>query len=254
MNEIAGHVEEGVLQALADGELDAAAAERVERHLIDCAACRDELDSLHQASLALSGALRELDRPATATTPFRPAVARRSAAWSGWDALPRAAVLVLGLAAAASATIPGSPVRDWMESLIPREPDAVASRAGDAPIESAGAAPQPAELSEAGVSVAAENGAIRVAVTEAGAGLLVTAVLTDGERGGVYATGPAAGARFTTGPGRIGVAGAESGGLRVEIPRGAATASLSVNGRVYVTKDGDSLRLADPATGRRIRE
>lgn len=249
MNEIAGHVEEGVLQALADGELDAAAAERVERHLSDCAACRNELDALHQASLALSGALRELDRPVMAPTPFRAPAARRSPSWSGWSALPRAAVLVLGVAAAASATIPGSPVRNWMESLIQREPNAVASRASDATIESAGAPPQAVVSPEAGVSVAAEGGAIRVVVTDAGTGLLVTAVLADGDRGGVYATGPAAEARFTTGPGRIDVQGAESGGVRVEIPRGAASATLTVNGRVYVTKDGDSLRLADPARG-----
>lgn len=241
MNNILQHVDEGELQSLIDGELDAPAADRVEAHLTECGACRAEVDSLQQASMALSGALRELDRPAVAVPPFRAPAARPAAMAGGWGALPRAAVLVLGLAGAASAAIPGSPVRAWVESLA-------GERAAETPAAVAeGPGPERAIAGpEAGVSVAPEAGTVRVVLNDVAADVLVTAVLTDGPRAGVYATGAAAEARFTTGRGRIDAVGAASGTLRVEIPRDAVSATVIVNGRTYVVKDGDRLRGGGP--------
>ena len=114
MRTMTSHLDEGMLLAYADGELSPGEREEVREHLEDCTACTTELEGLRSAAGALTGALGLLDRPAPATVSpeqlrwraRRPAPARR-----GWAALPRAAVLVLGFAAAASATIPGSPVR-----------------------------------------------------------------------------------------------------------------------------------------------
>lgn len=243
MIDILQHVDEGEVQSLMDGELDAPAADRVEAHLAGCGACRAEMDSLQQASMVLSGALRELGRPAVALPPFRAPAARPAATAGRWGALPRAAVLVLGLSGAAAAAIPGSPVRTWVESLG-------GERAADPPATMAVGpeAEQPIAVSETGVSVAPKNGAVRVVLNEMARGVLVTAVFADGPRAGVYATGPAAEARFTTGRGRIDAVGAASGTLRVEIPRDAISATVIVNGRTYVVKDGDRLRGGGPDT------
>jgi hypothetical protein len=43
------------------------------------------------------------------------------------------------------------------------------------------------------------------------------------------------------------VVNAGAGELEVEIPRAARAATVQVNGRVYVAKDGDSLRVLAPA-------
>lgn len=241
MNEILDHLEEGVLQALSDGELGPFDSERAEAHLAECAVCRDEMDSLHQASLTFSGALRSLDRPIVMAPAFRAPAARPARPAIDWGALPRAAVLVLGLAGAAAAAIPGSPVRAWVDSLMGE---------GDAPLPTSAAVaparehlPEPAE---AGISISLENGAVRIVLGDVGPGVVVTAALSDGPRAGVFATGAAAEARFTTGRGRIDVVGAPSGTLRVEIPREAASATLSLNGSVYVVKEGDRLRVDAP--------
>lgn len=259
MNEIAGHLDEGVIQALADGELGTGDTRRVESHLTGCLVCRREMDGLQEASRALRGALRMLDRApgsvgAPAPVPASAAVPRRLAARSGWSALPRAAVIVLGLglAAAASATVPGSPVRAWVESLLQGSgvgdtPTAIAPQAAEPPAIAADQAPV-----EAGVSITVTGGTVRVVLADAGPGLFVRALLTDGDRAGVYASGAASDARFTTGPGRIDVSGASGGSLRVEIPRGAASATIVVNGDVLVTMEGAVLRApsgADPGPG-----
>lgn len=255
MNEIAGHLDEGVLQALADGELEVGDTRHAESHLAGCLVCRREMDGLQEASRTLSGALRMMDRApaanaAPAAAPRRPAQPRPVPARGGWSALPRAAVIVLGLglAAAASATVPGSPVRAWMESLLgggadTGAPAAVAPSTSEAPAQSAEQAP-----AEAGVSITAAGGAVRVVVSDAAPGLEVRAILTDGDRAGVFGSGAASDARFTTGPGRIDVSGASGGILRVEIPRGAGSATVVINGEVRVTKEGAVLRAA-PAAG-----
>lgn len=244
MNEIAGHLDEGMLQALADGELEAADTRRVEGHLTGCLVCRREMEELLEASRALREALRLLDRtPAGDAAPARAgAPAARRTAVGGWRALPRAAVVVLGLglAAAASAAVPGSPVRAWMESLLQggAAGGAVTAPQAEQPTVAAEQAPV-----EAGVSITLGGGALRVVVADAAPGLVVRAVLTDGERAGVYASGAASDARFTTGAGMISISGPSGGTLRVEIPRGSGPASVEVNGEVRVTKEGDLLRV-----------
>lgn len=253
MNDMTCAAGDGVLQAYIDGELASPEERRVEQHLSTCPACeeqlaelRDAADVLARAVLLLDGPVAEVPRPARST-------ADRAPRGSGWAALPRAAVLVLGFAAAAAAAIPGSPVRGWLESLLDEGPG-VATRQAERPATvalDAASEPEP----QAGVSVAPEGGAVHVNIDAARPGLVVVAVLSDGGRAGVYATGAAASARFRTAPGRIDVSGAASGVLQVEIPAGAGSATVDLGGSRYIQKEGGVLRLtADGAvtTGTRV--
>jgi hypothetical protein len=71
----------------------------------------------------------------------------------------------------------------------------------------------------------------------------------DGPRAGVLVRGDAAEtARFRTSTGRIEVRVDDAGSVEVLVPRGLDRAAVEVNGRVYVTKQGESLVLLPPAT------
>lgn len=258
MNETMPHLPDGVLQAHLDGELTIAEAARVERHLSECAECARELELLRGGAAELSRALGLLDDTPAMVPPLRTTdrgsdelAARRGGRGQGWAALPRAAVLVLGFAAAAAAAIPGSPVRGWIESLLEPESDEIAM-----PTAEPTAAPEPvAEPAEAGVSVAPEAGEVRVMIEDADRGVSVVVSLTDGERVGAYASGDAADAQFTTARGRITVTGASAGELRIEIPARVMHAVVELNGALYVVKDQDRLRLvggSGESTGREV--
>lgn len=239
MSDTMQHFETGLLQAHLDGELYGPESEQLVLHLADCAECRHELEELDAASRQVAEAISALRRPmAPASMPFGGAEAAR-ASGGGWAALPRAAVLVLGFAAAASAAVPGSPVRGWLESLLaPAAPDGV--------LPPAVVAEDANGLSETGVSVPVESRTVRIAIDDAARGVEVTTTMAAGPRAGVFASGSAASARFTTGPGRIGVLGASGGELRIEIPATATSASVHVDGRLYVRMEDGMLRFNVP--------
>jgi hypothetical protein len=251
------HLTEGVLQAYLDDELAGAERVEVEAHVAACSACSVELAELERASSVLAAALGSLPEPGVVLLETRAGVARRSreavarpAAGFGW-ALGRAALLVLGLAAAASAAIPGSPVRRWIVEFFeapPTLPPAVEPVVVEPP---AAEPPPPAPRVAAEVSVAPAEGEVRVVLGELSRESHVRLRLTDEERASVLAYGAAGAARFTTGPGRIDVRGpvAADGELLVLLPRGAARAALVVNGRTYLEKVDEAVRLLVPATG-----
>lgn len=243
------HPDEGKLQALLDDELDASERSDLERHVQECESCTTELATLRAVSAVFAHAVSLLDGPVR-TVPLRPPSLRsgRPPRWSRM-ALPRAAVLVFGFAAAASAAMPGSPIRSWLETLggPPAQTTAVTSgqRAGDTSAEPVLAAP--ARAPESGVSVAPADGAVRVIVTRASPELRVRAILTDSDRAWAIATGDAAGARFETAAGRIEIIGAGAGELRIELPRALGRATVEVDGVPYLSKEGERLNLAVPA-------
>lgn len=244
------HLDEGTLQAFMDGELGEEQREEVTAHVAGCEPCRTELAWLRAASGELHGALAHLDRPAPVARDYAVAWPRKAGpARRMLHALPRAAVFVLGFAAVASATIPGSPVRRWVEEVLAPAPQVAttaaprpAERAAGPELETSAAVAAPVE---AGVSIRPEDGAVSIRLRDASPELRIRAVLTDGERAGVFATGAAAEARFSTGPGRIEVVGAGPGELRVELPRSGA-ATVEVDGQPYLVKEGEQLRLSVP--------
>lgn len=233
------HLDEGTLQAFLDGELPVRERAGAAEHLLVCDGCRDELDSLRRSNAVLAGGLGQLDVPAPAAAP--PSGARRRLGFGG-RSLVRAAVLVLVVAAAASATVPGSPVREWIVEAVrpapvpveaPRpEPQVVNAPAPEAPPAPVGVAL--AEAREVDVLVSGlEDATIRLLRTDA-SGVSVSAV------------GTLRDPIFRIGSDRIQVVGGSGGELVVEIPRGAGLVRLVVDGRRYAEVVRGTLRLLEP--------
>lgn len=241
------HLHDGLLQALLDREMAADAERETREHLAACPVCRERYAETRTASQTLASALALLDPPARdpAVIPLRPRSAvRRAGAWRN-PALARAAAMLLTVAAAASATIPGSPVRDWLAAAVDGGADA-GDLSRPAPVAATSVADPAPTAAESGVRVAPLDGAFRVVVTDAAAGAEISARLVEDDRGGVFLAGDPADVRFATAPGSVRVSGVGEGALRVEIPRAAAAASIEVNGRRVVVKDGDQLQLLVP--------
>lgn len=234
------HLNEGTLQALLDGELDRGEAESARRHLAGCVACEAEYGVLRGGSLVFATAVSDLDAPARSTGGSfvpRTRVPRRFTFFG--VALQRAAIIVVGFTAvaAAAAAMPGSPIRDWLvETLGPLREGVLDERA-------AVPAPPAPELARSGVSVSPDEGRLRIVIVRPAPELRIRATITESPRGGAYATGEAASARFATGLGLVEVIDARGGELLLEIPAGATSATVELDGRLYLTKDGDQLRL-----------
>jgi anti-sigma factor RsiW len=109
------HVEEGLLQALLDGEVDEAAAAQVRRHLDGCGQCHSQLEALRAEDQWLEGVLRSIDHPAPRIPVEAVAMrARRSRRTLRWAAVAALFLLAAGTAYA----LPGSPVRRWIDQLV----------------------------------------------------------------------------------------------------------------------------------------
>jgi hypothetical protein len=241
------HPEEGTLQALLDGEVRPEERAALERHLAECPACAAEAEALREASAVFGSAVLLLDPP---TEPAAVERARwrlegvrrdraRAAGWGGATAR-RAALLLLGSAAVLSATVPGSPVREWLAGSNDAPVAAVHEEETAAPVAMRAAA------APSGVSVRPETGRMRVVLRDLAPGVGLRVQLHDGERVGVWASGEAARAPFRTAPERIELDGAAGGEIRVEVPRATAHFVLEVNGRTYLVKERDGLRFPGP--------
>ncbi len=244
------HPDDGVLQSFVDGELTAEAAAELRGHLERCPACAQRADDMGVERRIVSEALSEPDidvfriraaREAVLDQAGEAATSPGAAPW--WrGSLTRAAGLVLLLAGAGSAAIPGSPVRVWLEQRIdpPAEP-AVAPVAE--PVEAAPATP-PTESGpqEAGIQVEPGDGPFTVSITGLPAGAAVEVVLVDGRQSGVYAP---EGSRFATTPGGL-QAHVDGGYVRVELSRSLDDADVEVDGAIYLRKVGDRLELPGP--------
>lgn len=237
------HVDDGTLQAYADGELPLPDRVAAERHLSECGECSSALSHLTSVSRLFSAAVAQVDRPAPVELAYAgisrsraPRLRDRS-----WRVAARAAALILGVATAAYAAVPGSPIRAWLEEAlgVVRQPERVATAPTAPPV----ALPDEGAMA-AGVSVLPADGIVRVVLVDAPAGLRIRARISDGERAEVFASGEAATARFQTGVGRIEVLQPGPGEVTIALPLAATEATVTVNGRLYLYKEGDQLRLA----------
>ncbi|MFW6206290.1 MAG: anti-sigma factor family protein [Gemmatimonadota bacterium] len=230
------HLNDAGVQALLDGELPPDERDQATAHLAGCASCREIRDELARANAVFSEAVAALD------VEVRPA-RRPEAARSGWrltTPFVRAAVLVLLLAAAASA-IPGSPVRGWIESVVtPRTPTVVPEVVTPVP-----EVLQPApDAAPAGVALS-PVGAVEIVVS----GLEDTSILLVETDEPEVSTTVAATERdpvFRTGPGRIEVTDGVGGRLTVALPRSLASVRLVVDGQLYAEKEAGTLTVHVP--------
>lgn len=231
------HLAEGTLQAYLDDEISGRDRAAAAEHLLVCGECRSELDGLKRANQRLSAALADLDVPTPAGVSPRAVRARARVG----SPLLRAAVMVLLVAAAASATVPGSPVREWIAQAV-RPADTAPEPVPAAPIEE----PVPERpASPAGIAV---PGLRDVDVVVSGLqGATIRLVPTDGTGVAVSARGGERDPLFRMAAGRIEVVGGAGGELVVEVPRTRTSMRLVVDGRRYAeTVDGE-LRVIVPA-------
>lgn len=246
------HATDGLLQAYLDGEIDSQATAALSDHLAGCASCTAELNALRRVGVSAHEAIGLL----TVTPPMLRARAalgseRRTASHRfaniGARGLAKAAMLLLALAGAGAAAIPGSPVRRVLESTIARvaqflgaEEQQVADRPFDVPAETAAVM-----VTDAAVLPA--NGRVRVVLHTPAAGVDVTVRLVDAARAKVETAVEQPGVRYRTGAGRIEVAGLSAGAVTIDIPETVPSATIEIDGQVHTYKQGGVLHLSGPA-------
>ncbi len=245
------HTTEGTLLEWLDGRLSPAERPQVERHVATCVACTAEMERLRLLSATFGGAMELLDPPAPTRAAYA-AVLRRRARWWGADTrrvLERAAILVLAVAGIASATLPGSPLRAWLEERFGSGGDVTAPEAhapSTPPAPDHPPVPE-AEIASAGVAILPAGGSVRIVLTNADPALRIRVRLAEGEIVDVRATGAAAGAQFRTGPGRISITDAGRGEIQIALPHTVARATVVVGTRPYLVKEGHQVRVLAPA-------
>ncbi|MEX1182672.1 MAG: zf-HC2 domain-containing protein [Gemmatimonadota bacterium] len=250
-----GHAAEGSLQAYVDGEIDGAERSRLSEHFSACAACATELAALQRSSDVAHEALVLLDvepslgRARVALAGVA-APARHSGRFLllGLSSFSRAAVLLLAVAGAGAAAIPGSPVRRALEATL----DRVAELFGGAPetvhtpVPIVPAAAEP-EVDRQWAAIAPADGSVRVLLHGTSGDVDVTVRLTADDRANVETLIRDGSVRFVSGSGRLEVLGLGTGTVVIELPRTLQSAAIEANGEVHVYKQGDQLRLSGPA-------
>lgn len=234
------HLDDGALQAYLDDEVAGHDRADAAEHLLGCTECRGRLDALKTANGRLAAALAELDVAHPAGSPRQPLRVRRGLRVGG-GSVARAAVLVLIMAAAASASVPGSPVREWIAQVVrPSAPPV------EAPLPPPRQIPPPsaARSVPAGLAVPDAHG-VEVAVTGL-ADATIRLVRTETSGVIVSARGGSSDPRFRMEPGRIEVAGGEGGELLVEVPASGGDVRLVVGGRLYAELSEGTLRVLVP--------
>jgi anti-sigma factor RsiW len=238
------HLSEGRLQAYLDGALVGGERNEVANHLAECTACEAELALLAGAAADFTTAVGVLDvTPPLERAELAMGWRRRGAERRGVGAARpylRAAMLVLGFAATASAALPGSPLRSWAARAWQGAP------AASPPTAAVPDLPAQVEADEpAGISILPREGEARVVITTLAPGGRVRVRLGEGSQVTLEASGGGEDARFRTAPGRIEAMGGGAGEFRIEAPRGART-TVEVAGVVVAIADQGVLR---PAAG-----
>lgn len=251
------HAAEGLLQTYLDGEMESSAAAELDHHLTRCAECAAELERLRAAGARVTGALSLLDVPlregAVEQALWR---AQQGARRPGGTrllrgALSRAAILLVAAAGVVSAALPGSPVRQVIEQWLAGGSDEASEAAGGAaPAPVVTPAPAAAPVRRAEMTVLPVDGRVRVLIWSAEAAALVQVNFVSGDRVSVQAGGEEGAVRFRSGPGRLEVYDLGAGAAIIELPRSLTQASIEVNGRQYLFKEGDQLRMPGPVAAR----
>lgn len=236
------HLEDGSLQAFLDDELPPDERARVAEHLLGCERCHATYESLAQANALFTQSVSVLDVEPPARTRATGGSSDSSPVSMGTASFVRAAALVLVLAAAASAAVPGSPVREWVLRTVDRTSSQPAGPTDGAP----GAAADRGTASPAGVAVHPADGSVLVALNglesteirlEAASGTLARVTVVDAERE----------PSFRTSAGRVEVRDGAGGSIRVRMPAGVSGARLEVDGRLYAETTAGVLRIHVPA-------
>lgn len=268
------HVDDGRLHALMDEELDDADTLAVQVHLEACDACQGRMAELKDRSALVAQALGKLDTatpaagartavlervesrgeqvdPGRPPTPrgHRPSQRRRR---TFRTPLARAAILVLFLGGVATA-LPASPVRGWITAGW-----ALAVDLFDSPSDSGasvgpsdeGAGQEDGDRAQsagfAGVQLDLTGGEISIVLSEISPATQIVVRMVPSGPAGAFADQPAT---FRTSEGRIEVTGATDRVL-VDLPMDATSASIQVNGGIYLRSVGGQIDPTGPIESR----
>jgi anti-sigma factor RsiW len=254
------HVEDGTILAHLDGELDGGTSSRVAAHLSECAGCRRRWEELSTASAVLASGLDALDvappdRSAEEVRQFGRSRTRERSDDRVEDgpvgrrpfgfphaALLKAAVLVLGVATAASAVVPGSPVRAWIADAVRAVAGTVVDDRGsgaavpDAEVPDPTTAPQESGLQGVTIPVT-DSAVVRVPESSSELRLRIRSI-----RGGLLSV-TGRGARYRAGSGTIEVtAVGDDGELHLGVPESVPAVRVTGGGRTLVEGTGRNLR------------
>jgi hypothetical protein len=242
------HFTEGVLQAYLDDEVAADARAQVHTHVSGCADCAGRLQDLRELSAGFATAMAGIAEESAAVGSL--AQIRERASRQRWfermgvtgRQLGRAAIIVLSIGVA---TVPGSPVRAW---LIDTWRGLSGNKQAEAPaVQEQPAQPTPDGTTPVGTTAEPALGRVQIALQSSGGNTLIQVSIVDGEKATLEAFGAVTAPRLRSGPGYIVLTGGDANEVKVSLPR-EANATVEVNGRVYVTKDGGSLRFAGPGS------
>jgi hypothetical protein len=242
------HFTEGVLQAYLDEEVAADARAQVGAHVGGCAECAARLQELRDVNATLGSALAWLDREPLAEAALAELRLRtqqrdwheriRSARWS-WK---RAAAIVVCTGALAAAAAPGSPVRAWLVDkweALRQEPAVAGPGVKEAPV--------PVVTTPTAAQITPVSGRVRISLQGQPTGTPVHVVLVDAEKATIEASVAAGESpRYRIGAGWLEMVGGSAGEIRIALPRSLTGAPVEVDGRVYVSKQGNELRYTGP--------
>jgi hypothetical protein len=223
------HLDEEQLQRLLHGE--PSAREDAGAHLAECNECRERLVAAQRDEGEIFALLRRVDHAVPAVDPETVA-ARARGMGAVWGRRAAGILLFLGVAGTAYA-LPGSPVRDWVRSVVAWIGDS------DQP------PPAPAQVQapdQGAAGIAAIPGrqfVIAFESSEPGGQAQVS--LTEGEE--VTVRAPIGAASFTSAADRLVIANSGSGAtFRIEIPRAAPRVEIRVAGSRIFLKDGSRIQ------------
>ena len=234
------HPSDGHLLTWLDGELEPGEETGVRDHLGSCAECAERAEVLRGESEGFSHALLVLDErigsladPGPLPVAAALSTARgRKLRYTGWS-LARAAGLILVATGAAAALVPGSPVREWLESFGDGDETVVVAPA-ESVTDMAAGADVSSTAGPTAISVEPRAGELVISLQGFGRDSNVHVRLTDARRASVRVEGSPEAPRFVTGPGTLEVIGATEGEIWVELPRSVRDAVVEVDGEAAV--------------------
>ncbi|MFH1764785.1 MAG: anti-sigma factor [Gemmatimonadota bacterium] len=252
-----GHPDEGLMQALLDGEVGGAEADALRAHLKGCLECRAGAEALEEASRKTTRALflvdtepRFEDARSRVLAKSRQRGRKRPTAAGSSISLPRAASIALLLTGAVVTALPGSPVRRWMvqgwQALTESaQTDSGLQEPGGAGRDQ-GALPSGGGIPETGASIPSSTEGVEIWIHSLLPEAELRVVWTNGDEAWVHA---GEGTRFNLVAGRL-EAFSPPGSVRVEIPRNLEQVTLWLNGSVLLGKSGGEVEIVGPVQQR----
>jgi anti-sigma factor RsiW len=252
------HAAEGSLQAYIDGELDGAESTALREHLASCDVCAEELDELRSLSERTHGAFSLIDTHPPMVRAHALIRARederldlrRRIVSAGGFGFAKAAMLLLALAGAGAAIIPGSPLRDAIGNAIAR---VFGAREEPAPaiVETPAEVVPPAAPGQSW-GVAPESGRVRIILRAPEGDVVVRVRSTDDALAQIESTQQTPLA-VSSANGRAELRNVANSTLTISIPRSVSTATIEIDGEVYVTKQNGTLQQIQPRDASRVR-